>query len=142
MADEDAAMEGASGGTTPGTAAPPPVPVPVARPTTLTASRDLVLVDCAVEGRVLRCSNGHVYKVIKTLRECIYGKVRVATVCRLFNDGLYHETQELVALKIMSKVSAVRWLGCFPQAPHAMFTGPHSAETSSRWFPALGEPYR
>ena len=61
------------------------------------------MVPCAVEGKVIRCQNGHVYKVVRTLRECIFGKVRSAAVCRLYNDGLYHETQDLVALKIMSK---------------------------------------
>lgn len=71
---------------------------------TLSRSGPLRMVPCAVEGKVIRCQNGHVYKVVRTLRECIYGKVRVAQVCRLYNDGLYHETQEIVALKIMSKV--------------------------------------
>jgi len=79
---------------------------------TLSASGTLKLIPCAVEGKVIRCQNGHVYKVIRTLRECIYGKVRVACICQLFNDGLYHQTSQLVALKIMSKVRACARVLC------------------------------
>lgn len=47
--------------------------------------------------------SGRVYELIRTLRNCIYGKVKHGVLLEVENDGVYVRTQLQVAMKIMSK---------------------------------------
>lgn len=56
----------------------------------------------AVRGQFVVCQNGNVYHLRRTLAQSNYGRVAAACVCELRDDGSYHDTDNLVALKIMS----------------------------------------
>jgi hypothetical protein len=66
---------------------------------------------CRVEGvGVLLClfsGSGHVYEFVRTLRKCIYGKVKHAVRLHLTAQGTFVRTNLEVAIKIMSKVRIV-----------------------------------
>jgi len=77
----------------------PPAPPPPPRLPKLKA------IKCIVKQRCVWCANGHVYKITRTLRECIYGEVAHAVVCAKNDaDGRFYPTTQQVALKMMSKV--------------------------------------
>lgn len=63
---------------------------------------------CEVEGAgmivCLFSGSGHVYEFVRTLRKCIYGKVKHAVQLQLTERGTLVRTNVEVAIKIMSKV--------------------------------------
>jgi len=55
-----------------------------------------------IEVTCIQCScTGNVYQFIRTLRECIYGKVKHAIKIKESPDGIYDYTEVQVAVKIM-----------------------------------------
>jgi hypothetical protein len=71
---------------------------------------------CPVEGvGVVLClfsGAGFVYEFVRTLRKCIYGKVKHAVRLQLTPHGTFVRTNFEVAIKVMSKVSPARVARC------------------------------
>lgn len=63
---------------------------------------------CHVEGVGvvvgLFSGSGHVYEFVRTLRKCIYGKVKHAVRLQMTVNGTFVRTHYEVAIKVMSKV--------------------------------------
>ena len=63
---------------------------------------------CSVEGvgmvLAIFSGSGAVYEFVRTLRKCIYGKVKHAVRLQLTPNGTFVRTQLEVAIKVMSKV--------------------------------------
>jgi hypothetical protein len=66
---------------------------------------------CPVEGvgmvLAIFSGSGAVYEFVRTLRKCIYGKVKHAVRLQMTPNGTFVRTQFEVAIKVMSKVSGV-----------------------------------
>jgi hypothetical protein len=65
---------------------------------------------CEVEGvGVILClfSGSHVYEFVRTLRKCIYGKVKHAVRLQMTPKGTLIRTNFEVAIKVMSKVRKI-----------------------------------
>lgn len=63
---------------------------------------------CQIEGvGIVLClfsGSGHVYEFVRTLRKCIYGKVKHAVRLHMTPNGSFLRTNFEVAIKVMSKV--------------------------------------
>lgn len=69
---------------------------------------------CQIDGvGVVLClfsGSGHVYEFVRTLRKCIYGKVKHAVRLHMTPHGTFLRTNYEVAIKVMSKVCGVALL--------------------------------
>lgn len=78
---------------------------PAAKTAAPAAPGAVVVVTCHIAERVIWCSNGHVYQLQRSLRDCIYGQVMAGVECLRRPDGRYEAASETpqVALKMMTK---------------------------------------